>query len=412
MTVTSLASLTTGTTIGPPPSVRATPGPLMLSGIGDPAGLDAHRQRWGQLPRLSGKDLVSLAAEIDLTGRGGAGFPFHRKLANVVATRRPIVVVNAAEGEPASAKDTVLVTRAPHLVLDGAALVAKGVGAKTVCVVAAAGRPGALAALEAAVLERRADTMRWRVVAAPDRFVSGQARAVLELLAGRPGLPVTAWEPESVRGLGGRPTLLFNAETFAQLAAAALVGPARYAAAGSPGRPGTVLLTVAEERVIEVPRGAPFAEVLEPQDLADPVLVGGFHGTWAAPGSLSRSHVDAAELRSAGIALGAGVVLPMRGRCPVAYTAAITAYLAEESAGRCGPCRNGLPALARELRRLAEGTDTTRRIGELTGLVTGRGACAHPDGTDRLVATLFALPGSVADHLAGQCGCPLSEGAA
>lgn len=413
MSATSLAAGPlpgTEATIATPRSVQAIPGPLLLNGIDDAPDLAVHRNRWGPLPRLSGAELVSLAAQIDLTGRGGAGFPFHRKLANVVAARRPVVVVNAAEGEPASAKDTVLTTRAPHLVLDGALLVARAVGAKTIHVVGSAGRPSALAALDAAVRERRTDKIRWQLVAAPERFVSGQARAVLELLAGRPALPVTAWEPESIRGLASRPTLLSNAETFAHLAAAALVGADRYAAAGSPGRPGTVLLTVAEERVIEVPRGASFAEVLRPHELAGPVLMGGFHGTWTEAASLTSRHVDAVELRSAGIALGAGIVLLVSGRCPVGYTASITAYLAEESAGRCGPCRNGLPTLARELSWLAEGADTTRRITELAGLVAGRGACAHPDGTARLVATLLALPGAVADHLAGRCDCRFSEG--
>lgn len=89
----------------------------------------------------------------------------------------------------------------------------------------------------------------------------------------------------------------------------------------------------------------------------------------------------------------------------MARTAAIAAYLAGQSAGRCGPCLNGLPALAAQLRALASpGQGTAAGVPHLLGRVTGRGACAHPDGTARLVASLLAVfPGEVAAHELGRC---------
>ena len=84
----------------------------------------------------------------------------------------------------------------------------------------------------------------------------------------------------------------------------------------------------------------------------------------------------------------------------------ITAYLAAASAGRCGPCRNGLPALAAELGRLADGDGSVSwtRITALAGLVDGRGACAHPDGTARLVRSMLTtFEDEVAVHLTGGC---------
>ena len=71
-------------------------------------------------------------------------------------------------------------------------------------------------------------------------------------------------------------------------------------------------------------------------------------------------------------------------------TADITDYLAGQSAGRCGPCRHGLPSLATALRGVAEGAGAVGRVEELAGIVVGRGACAHPDGTSRLVRSLLA----------------------
>jgi NADH:ubiquinone oxidoreductase subunit F (NADH-binding) len=111
-------------------------------------------------------------------------------------------------------------------------------------------------------------------------------------------------------------------------------------------------------------------------------------------------------MASAGLALGAGVVLPLAaGDCPVARTAAITRYLAGQSAGRCGPCSNGLPALAGAVAEVARGVGGTERAAQLAGLVTGRGACAHPDGTARLVRSLLTVFGDeVAGHGSGWCG--------
>ena len=110
-------------------------------------------------------------------------------------------------------------------------------------------------------------------------------------------------------------------------------------------------------------------------------------------------------MAAAGLTLGAGVVLPLAaGDCPVHRTAAVTAYLAGESAGRCGPCRNGLPALAEGVRALDDGVDVSARVGDLVRLVTGRGACAHPDGTARMVRSMLALFGDELEaHAAGDC---------
>ncbi len=417
--------------IRPAAEVEVAPGPALLAGIDDGPGWQAHVGRLGPLPLPDLGTVLGLARDAAVRGRGGAAFPLATKIATAASgRRRPVVVVNAAEGEPASAKDSALLGRAPHRVLDGALVAARALGAREVHVVTSAERPATGAAVETALAERARTgaPLRWRHHRAEARFVSGQARAVLELLAGREGAPVTAWQPEAVRGHRGRPTLLSNAETFAQLGHLVRAGAAGYAALGTPQEPGTTLLTLARAvrpghadpaarvdvparlappRVVEVAHGTPFAEVDGLAGLDGPVLFGGFHGTWAPPGALRRLRVSRPGLAAESLALGAGVVLPLApGQCPVAVTAWVAGYLAAESAGRCGPCRLGLPALAGAVVELAAGHDTRGRIIELTGVVTGRGACAHPDGTARLARTLLAhLPDEVAEHLDGACGC-------
>ena len=105
-----------------------------------PATLRDHLDRYGRLPGKRHEQLIDVVEASGLTGRGGAGFPTHRKLQAVrQATRRPLVVANGVEGEPASVKDRLLLSVAPHLVLDGAVLAAAMVGADGVHVCVARG---------------------------------------------------------------------------------------------------------------------------------------------------------------------------------------------------------------------------------------------------------------------------------
>lgn len=369
---------------------RVVEGPGLLSGLGGGPGLAAHRRQYGELPRVGLDDLLGELARLRVRGRGGAGFPFETKLRTVAAGRRPVLVVNLSEGEPASAKDCALATTRPHLVLDGVHTTATALGAREIHLVVPRERPRVRAAVRAALAER--PERRVTVHTADARFVAGQARAALELIAGRPNLPVTSWQPEAVAGHRGRPTLLSNAETWAQVGRLVLVGEHRYAALGTTDEPGSTLLTLSgpTPTVVEVPYGTPWRDVLPASWSGRPVLVGGFHGTWVPWPDLVDGTVSVDAMRAAGAPLGAGVLV-----CPdepaAAYTTRVVDYLAAQSAGRCGPCRNGLPALASAMRLGDE-----QRATELAALVTGRGACTHPDGTARLVRSLLALRAEVA----------------
>lgn len=387
-------------------------GPRLLSAIEGGPGLAAHRRVWREPQRLTSRQLLALVEHSGIRGRGGAGFPFGRKVATSVASgRRRELVVNAAEGEPGSAKDSALITTAPHLVLDGAELVAGALSTRTIRVVVPGERPHVESALNRAITER--EGFRYQVHLTSGGFVGGQARAAIELIEGRENLPVTSWQPESIAGLRGRPTLLSNAETYAQVATLHQLGPQTYAQQGTEEEPGTTLLSVAADGpggvVIEVPHGVTLAEVLQRcgYEPARPVLVGGYHGSWVPPEHVLTVRLTRTDLDAVGACLGAGVLLPLDGNgCPVVLTARIVEYLAGQSARRCGPCKNGLPAMADAALLLAAGAGAraSGRLLEVAGLVQGRGACAHPDGTARLVRSLFrAFPGEVASHEQGRC---------
>lgn len=386
-----------------------TTAPATVRRLLDGAGPDrtAHLAAYGALPPHS---LDTLLAEIDrsgLTGRGGGGFPTAIKVRAVAGgARRPVVVGNAMEGEPLSSKDAVLLDRNPHLVLDGIEVLVRAVRARRG--ILAVGPDVDASAARAAARHRRID-----VVDLDGGFISGQETALVRRLDGRPGLPGDPFTRVTESGVDGRPTLVLNAETLAQVALVARYGADRFRSRGTSADPGTSLFTVtgSVERpgVVEAERGARLDDVLAAAlpVRAAAVLVGGYHGAWVPATDLG-VRLTRAELAPYHAAVGAGVLHVLdETTCPLAFAAEVAEYLAGESARQCGPCLNGLPHVATNLRRLAVGVrdrSLPAEISRMAALVSGRGACAHPDGSMRFVAsTLEVFAGHVQAHLEGWC---------
>lgn len=398
-----------------------TASPSIFSGSGTTQRLLApeHRGHHGpvaDLPVLSLPELLRLAEESGLTGRGGAGFPTAVKLKAVAeGGQAPVLVGNAMEGEPLSQKDAVLLTRSPQLIVDGLLIVARALRAKRI--VLAVGPEIDPAAARAAA-GRRGGRRRVEVMPVVGGFVAGQETALVSQIDGGPPVPRDPLVRLTTRGVGGRPTLVMNAETLAQLALAARHGAAWFRSAGTAEDPGTSLFTisgsVARPGVVEAARGSRITDVLVSAGPLEPVavLVGGYHGAWL-PAAAFDTRLTNTELRPYGASVGAGVLHVLGpDRCPLDVAAGIAAYLAGESAEQCGPCINGLPRIADSLRRLAgrsRDPHLPAEIDRLRRLVIGRGACAHPDGTARFVAsTMDVFAGHVAAHQAGWC--PTEQG--
>jgi NADH:ubiquinone oxidoreductase subunit F (NADH-binding) len=382
---------------------------------GVPEDLRAHLARYGRPPtgHQSAGLLIHRAEAAGLTGRGGAAFPVHRKMAIVAGGRgRKVIVANGAESEPASRKDALLLRVAPNLVLDGLQLAAEAIGARDARLYL---HPGTGQELWRALSQRAAAGLDWlevTVTEAPPRFLAGQESALVNRLGGGPALPTFTPPRVSERGLGGAPTLVQNVETLAHLALIARYGPRWFRALGTEQEPGSMLTTVHQadgtSQVIEAEIGAPLRTLLASPPEAQALLIGGFHGTWLPMAQAASLTLDNATLNKRGAALGAGVIAALPAdRCGLVEAARVVRYLAAESAGQCGPCLNGLPRMAAGLAELA-GRGHRRQVRadleRWVGLVTGRGACNHPDGTVRFVASaLTVFAPEIAVHARGHC---------
>ena len=370
---------------------------------------------WGRTGRQRPDRLIDLVERAGLTGRGGAGFPTGRKMRSVAAgAGKAVVVANGAEGEPASSKDRLLLTRLPHLVLDGITLAASAVRASEAYLCVHRQETDLLASLEYAVAEREAagvDPVPIQLAGIPGRYVSSEQSAIVHYLNGGPGKPTFSPPRTHERGVGGRPTLVNNVETLAHLALIARHGDRWFRGLGPPAAPGSTLVTVSgavgRPGVYEIALGTPVGQVLMmaggPVERLQALLVGGYFGAWLPAEVAWHVPMCHSGLKAAGGAMGAGVVIALPdSSCALAETARVVRYLADETAGQCGPCVFGLPALADAVTDLAYAGGRSRAIDQITSLVSvieGRGACRHPDGVTQLVrSALWAFEADARWH--------------
>ncbi|HWE33139.1 MAG TPA: NADH-ubiquinone oxidoreductase-F iron-sulfur binding region domain-containing protein [Solirubrobacteraceae bacterium] len=378
--------------------------PRLLAGIppdGTAMTLAAHEQVHGPLPRLSASEIIERAERSGLRGRGGADFSTARKL-RAVAQREhaSAVVVNGSETEPASRKDRLLLSRLPHLVLDGAVVAAGAVGANEVIVKVADARHEVIAALDAAIALRADGRVRFSLATGPEGYVTGEESAVINWLNGGQAKPVFVPPRPYERGYRRRPTLILNPETLAQLGLIARFGADWFRGLGTAADPGSALVTITgavrAPGVYELAFGTSMEDLIAAAGgSAEPLralLVGGYFGTWVDAAPALALRLAREDLRTVGCTLGSGVLIALgESSCGLHESARVMDWLADESAGQCGPCLHGLRAIADALGLLADGSaarDDRDRVLRWAAEVRGRGACHHPDGAARFVESV------------------------
>ena len=385
----------------------------------DAEGLVTHRQRLGPLPGMPADQLIAELEASGLLGRGGAGFPVGRKWRSVAerSSDGAVVLANGAEGEPLSLKDRSLMAGRPHLVIDGALLAARAVGADDIIFYVGAEHRAAEAALRGALAERPADVRgRARIVGAPAGYVSGEESAAVHFVDAGDARPTTTPPRPFERGVRGRPTLVQNVESLALAALIARRGHAWYRSLGRGQAQGMGLITVSGAvglvGVQEIELGSSLADVAAAagglRGDVHAVLLGGYFGGWAVAEDQWRKPLEPHSMRDQGLAFGCGVVHFLAAHtCGVEATARIMAYLASQSARQCGPCLFGLGAIAEATRRLAAKSPQAGDLDRLirwSGQLAGRGACRHPDGAVALLqSALRVFADDFAAHQRRRC---------
>jgi NADH:ubiquinone oxidoreductase subunit F (NADH-binding) len=375
-----------------------------------PEDLDAHLGGLGPRPTLESSAMIDALDQSGLRGRGGADFPTGVKWRAVIEhTQRggeAVVVANAAECEPASFKDRFLIAYRPHLVLDGLEHAAEAVGARRVVIYTTRSHSDIEAALRVAIRERRRrnETERFiDVQVGPNRYVAGEETALIARVSGHLAKPKVVPPRPFQRGVDQLPTLVQNVETLAHAALVARFGAAWFRSVGTPRSPGTALLTVSGavrtpgvlEAACDTTVGAIVdrAGGIEAEPAA--VLLGGYFGRWVAADRIWNKTIDADALRSVGASLGTGVLVVVPATtCGITETDRVLSFLASQTAGQCGPCHVGWPAIAETFHKVATGRARPAALDLLTRWSTdvrGRGACRHPDGAMLFLASAMEV---------------------
>jgi NADH-quinone oxidoreductase subunit F len=363
-------------------------------------------------------------ARSGLRGRGGAGFPTGTKWQSVVEgaanDSTVYLVCNAAEGEPGTFKDRVLMRRNPYQILEGILIGLHATAAAHAYIGLKHGFQREAQrlhdALDDLVSTGWEGAERVTILEGPDEYLFGEESAMLEVIEHK--LPLPRILPPYMQGLFAtmhqpNPTVVNNAETFAHVGHIMANGADWFRTFGTEETPGTMLFTVIGDvqtpGVYELPMGTPLrtlvCDIAGARDVQ--AIYAGTSNTVITP-SLLDLPMDFDSFQEAGTGLGSGgYVVYDASRCMVQVTAALSHFLGIESCGQCPPCKLHGMAIAELLERLVRGEGTARDIEDIRkrcALVTEANRCYLPVGHALLVqSTLDAYPKAFEARLEGPC---------
>lgn len=373
------------------------------------------------------EDVIALVADAGLRGRGGAGFPTAVKWRSVVDAAtvddsEVLVACNAAEGEPATFKDRLLLDRNPYAVIEGVLIAMHAVGAERGYVAVKARFERQVARLvearDAAVDAGWPHAARVRIVPGPDEYLFGEESAMLEVIEGK--LPMPRILPPYQTGLFAtmrqhNPTVVNNVETLSHVALILREGPHWFREVGTSEAPGTVVCTVvgdvARPGVWEVPLGTPPRALLVDLAGAEDIqaVYPGTSNIVITPDLLDLP-LDYDSYAEAGTGLGSAGFAVYDNRRDIVQVASVLArFLAVESCGQCLACKLGTTDMFDHLDALVEGEGTATDIEEIrrrTLTVTDQNRCYLPVGAALLVASTLDRFGDAFEAHVGQRSDP------
>jgi NADH:ubiquinone oxidoreductase subunit F (NADH-binding)/(2Fe-2S) ferredoxin/Pyruvate/2-oxoacid:ferredoxin oxidoreductase delta subunit len=370
---------------------------LRNKGLVDPESIDSYIARDGYqalrkaLTTMKPGDVLDEVKRSALRGRGGGGFPTGVKWESAAkaATNgdRPYILCNADEGDPGAFMDRSIIETDPHAVVEGMLLGAYALGATEGYIYIRKEYPLAMVRLEKALTQARERGLLGEGVMGSDltfdihvhrgagAFVCGESSALMASMEGLPGEPKAKYVHSTEKGLFGKPTVLNNVETWANLPPIVEKGGEWFASIGTggdlannpwDGSSGTKVFSLVGDinntGLVEVPMGITLREIIFdvgggiPKGRAFKAVQTGGPSGGCIPESLLDEPVDFDTLTKVGSMMGSGGMIVMDDHtCMVDVARYFIDFLADESCGKCTPCREGLTVMKEILERICRG---------------------------------------------------------
>jgi bidirectional [NiFe] hydrogenase diaphorase subunit len=364
-----------------------------------------------------------------LRGRGGGGYPTGLKWSTVAKAEGDLkfVICNADEGDPGAFMDRSVLESDPHRVLEGMAIAAYAVGASRGFIYVRAEYPLAIERLQTAIKRaRRLGLLGRDILTTPfdfdievrlgaGAFVCGEETALIASIEGRQGHPVPRPPYPAERGLWGRPTLINNVETLANVPAIVRDGGDRFAALGTEGSKGTKVFAlagrVANTGLVEVPMGTTLHEIIHeigggvPEGRTCKAVQTGGPSGGCIPADLFDTPVDYESLLELGSMMGSGGMIVMDETSDMVDVARFfMEFCMTESCGKCVPCRVGTAHLHDLLRRITDrqaSPDELVALEELCEMVRDTSLCGlGQSAPNPVLSTLRHFHDEYVEHLA------------
>jgi NADH:ubiquinone oxidoreductase subunit F (NADH-binding)/(2Fe-2S) ferredoxin/NAD-dependent dihydropyrimidine dehydrogenase PreA subunit len=378
-------------------------------GLINPASLEEYCARGGYralyraLHEMAPEQVIAEVITAGLRGRGGAGFPTGRKwdLMRRQAATPKYVICNADEGDPGAYMNRTELESDPHSVLEGMIIGAYAMGAAEGIIYVRAEYPLAVDRVRAAIAQLHAVgllgenilgsgfSFSIRIVQGAGAFVCGEETALIASVEGHVGEPHPRPPYPVERGLWGKPTVINNVESWANVPVITLRGGAWFATVGTQSSKGTkgfcLVGNVKNTGLIEVPMGITLRQVVYEVGGGSPtgrpckaIQTGGPSGG-CIPEALFDLPVDYESLTRAGSIMGSGGMVVMdEDTCMVDVARYFMEFLEEESCGKCFPCRVGTQRLREILARICQGKGAEEDLvvlGEMGGMIKEASLC-------------------------------------
>ena len=382
--------------------------------------------------RMEPEEIIAEVKRAGLRGRGGAGFPTGRKweFCRHASGRDKYVIGNGDEGDPGAYMDRSVLEGNPHLVIEGMLIGAYAVGAAEGYLYVRAEYPLAVQHLRMAIAQAEewgllgedilgsGFSFRLRVFEGAGAFVCGEETALLASIEGRRGQPRPRPPFPAQHGLWGKPTVINNVETWANVPLIVAHGADWFRSLGTVGSPGTKIFSltgnVKNTGLLEIPMGMTLREIVYgigggPREGArcKAVQIGGPSGG-CIPEELFDTPVDFDSLQGIGAMMGSGgLVVLYEDSCMVGVARYFLEFTQDESCGQCPPCRVGTKRMLEILNRITAGRGRATDLdlleevawGVKEGSLCGLGQTAP----NPVLTTLRYFRAEYEAHLRGRC---------